>query len=509
MSPPMPSLTLVLGFDASDLDVRKRSGRNRSSGRSAERGHRVHELRGFLRRDAALERDPLDLVILQPLDELGHPEARLRHRRVGDDELLPDDARPRSRAASRAAASGRQAGLRRCGRSADGQTRRAVPRARPTRSGGAARRTAPLGRGYRSTRSESLVPNRLIRVIPHPALADIATQAPIARPESAASPIPNPRIASRQPRTATFHPSSSPARDGAYAARAPCRRGTQCVECGLRSDRPRVPRRRRSAAGASGMAPTTAADGARTSARRRHPRRRECRAPRRAVDRSSPWPAESMCRRKYAKTGTTRSSRIDISSAISVSRVRPLAVVTARSRIADASSLPFITSPCTASRCTSGSLSVSSGISSLSPSEPPNSRSRNAAVRRTSQFGRVHQLLHRLASLRAEAKQDVAQPPARPGVLFGRQHFGERGNHRPCPSRAPAAGTARTSRRRRCADARRRASSSSRGRIARARHGRAACVPGCTIALDRARCSASCHARLELADANEVVGVAR
>ena len=47
----------------------------------------------FLRRDAPLERDALDLVIACSfVIELLQPGADFRQRRVGDDELLADDA---------------------------------------------------------------------------------------------------------------------------------------------------------------------------------------------------------------------------------------------------------------------------------------------------------------------------------------------------------------------------------------------------------------------------------
>jgi hypothetical protein len=44
------------------------------------------------RRHAALDRDALDLVREQPLDQILHPDARLRQRCVRDDELAIDDA---------------------------------------------------------------------------------------------------------------------------------------------------------------------------------------------------------------------------------------------------------------------------------------------------------------------------------------------------------------------------------------------------------------------------------
>src|SRR5258708_1814381 len=71
---------------------------------------------------------------------------------------------------------------------------------------------------------------------------------------------------------------------------------------------------------------------------------------------------------------------------MSVSRGRPLVVVSAPRRICDAASVPLSTSAWIASRWTSGSGSVRSGWSSFNPSAPPNSRSRKAAVRRTSQL---------------------------------------------------------------------------------------------------------------------------
>ena len=57
-----------------------------------ELGDAEHQADDFFRRDAALERDPLDLVRQQPIDQLLHAAAGLRQRRVGDDELVVDDA---------------------------------------------------------------------------------------------------------------------------------------------------------------------------------------------------------------------------------------------------------------------------------------------------------------------------------------------------------------------------------------------------------------------------------
>jgi hypothetical protein len=81
----------IVRLDPADLDVRKIE-RRVGHLAFAEAGDGVHEVRRLLRRDPALERDALDLVVLQALDQLGHAEAGLGHRRVGDDELLAHDA---------------------------------------------------------------------------------------------------------------------------------------------------------------------------------------------------------------------------------------------------------------------------------------------------------------------------------------------------------------------------------------------------------------------------------
>ena len=110
-----------------------------------------------------------------------------------------------------------------------------------------------------------------------------------------------------------------------------------------------------------------------------------------------------------------------VSSLSSVSRERPEADVIACISSREASSLPFITSPCTASRCTSGSESLNSGIRSLRPFGA--AELAKEIRRRAADFPvrRVHQPLNRLAPLRPEPDEDVAQPAAGARVLFRRE----------------------------------------------------------------------------------------
>ena len=63
-----------------------------AAGPAAEARQVLHQRDELVLRDAALERDALDLVVLQLPDELGHRRADLVHRRVGDDEVAADDA---------------------------------------------------------------------------------------------------------------------------------------------------------------------------------------------------------------------------------------------------------------------------------------------------------------------------------------------------------------------------------------------------------------------------------
>ena len=95
-----------------------------------------------------------------------------------------------------------------------------------------------------------------------------------------------------------------------------------------------------------------------------------------------------------------------------------------------ASFVPFSINPCTASRCTSGSESASSGTSSLRPSAPPNSRSRKPAVRRISQLCALSSGRTASAPARPEPDQQIAEMLPRPRVLLGREHLGERHDHR-------------------------------------------------------------------------------
>ena len=53
---------------------------------------REHEADDFFGGDAPLERDALDLVHQQPVDQVLHAGAGLWQRRIGDDELVVDDA---------------------------------------------------------------------------------------------------------------------------------------------------------------------------------------------------------------------------------------------------------------------------------------------------------------------------------------------------------------------------------------------------------------------------------
>jgi len=61
-------------------------------GLAAEPGEALREREELLLRDAAFERDALDLVVLQLPNQLRHRRAELVHRRVGDDQVAADDA---------------------------------------------------------------------------------------------------------------------------------------------------------------------------------------------------------------------------------------------------------------------------------------------------------------------------------------------------------------------------------------------------------------------------------
>ena len=108
----------------------------------------------------------------------------------------------------------------------------------------------------------------------------------------------------------------------------------------------------------------------------------------------------------------------------------PLAVVSAFSRMTAASFVPFSISPCTASRCTSGSESDEERhqfLEALGAAELAQQEGRGAA-----DFPalRVEQRPDGLGAARAEADQEI--PQALPGarVLLGREHLGERRDDR-------------------------------------------------------------------------------
>ncbi len=62
------------------------------AGLGRELGDAEHQSDDFLRRDSAFERNPLDLVHEQPIDQILHPAAGFRQGRIGDDKLVVDDA---------------------------------------------------------------------------------------------------------------------------------------------------------------------------------------------------------------------------------------------------------------------------------------------------------------------------------------------------------------------------------------------------------------------------------
>ena len=350
----------------------------------------------FVRGDAALEGDPLDLLILEPLDQFAHrwrsPSASAcRRRRTGR-------RRCRRSATGAAWSSGFSAASRPSTLRADAagaRARTAGWRGRRRRTGAARRRRAPTF-GCRGSMRGSLIRG-----------------APVAA-----------RAAARVPRF------RSRRRGAAH------RRPAACRSC--RSEAAAAVRARRARSGAH-QSPRRSASLQRVD-RVGVPERAE-RFERRQVDAGvlRRDPGGGPGRRRTARR---RRSRMPASSATSVCAARPLTVPSALTRIAAASSLPFSTRPCTASRCTSGSLSVSSGISSSQPfrsaelAQQERRRSPHFPVRG------VHQLLDDVAPLRAEARRArhaaavASARPARPTAL-------RRAARSPaCRSRGTAARTA-------------------------------------------------------------------
>ena len=88
----MPSVRRSSAVIAADADVRELPGGLGDFGLPAECRQRQDERGNLLLRHTTLERDALDQMIFQPLDEFGHAQAGLGHRRVSDDELRADDA---------------------------------------------------------------------------------------------------------------------------------------------------------------------------------------------------------------------------------------------------------------------------------------------------------------------------------------------------------------------------------------------------------------------------------
>ena len=78
--------------DAAEPDVREAPRGLGAAGFGRELGDAEHQPDDFLRRDAAFERDALDLVHEQPIDQVLHPAAGFGQGGVGDDELVVDDA---------------------------------------------------------------------------------------------------------------------------------------------------------------------------------------------------------------------------------------------------------------------------------------------------------------------------------------------------------------------------------------------------------------------------------
>jgi hypothetical protein len=86
-----PVIAPLLRREPPDAYVGKRPGGRRRVPASQPRDGQ-HEAPRFVGDQTPLEDDPLDPVILQPLDEFAHPGARLRQRRIGDHEVAADDA---------------------------------------------------------------------------------------------------------------------------------------------------------------------------------------------------------------------------------------------------------------------------------------------------------------------------------------------------------------------------------------------------------------------------------
>ena len=144
-------------------------------------------------------------------------------------------------------------------------------------------------------------------------------------------------------------------------------------------------------------------------------------------------------RTRWQKSGAARSSRSEELGDERFAR-RPVDVVSARSRIVAASCAAVQDQPLhrlalhqrlRVGRAAALAPSVlrcrRTRAAGTPPSGGPPSWARSSAAAPTSR------------PPRAEADQDVAQAPARPGVLFGREHFGERRDGRRCRSRGRAA----------------------------------------------------------------------
>src|SRR5688572_4181474 len=298
-------------------------------------GHAGHETFDLVGLDAALDDDPLDPRLFQPAHQLAHGLGGARNWIVADHQVVADDADGhRRRVGEREQERLGERGHAACHQRVSGRVElRAAQGGRQAADdffgeGGA------VGSGHRAAPS---------------------------RPSARRAAARTPRLLLRSASSSASRVSGEPMRLSAVAAAlrsAVVRRGAH------QSPRSRAAR---SAAVESAWAPRLASASMIAS----------CSA--------ATTPRGEVLLSTAASDGTARVSRSTITSRTMSSRAASLAWH-ARSMTAKASGVPIWTMARTASRCTCGSASLRSGVSSLSASLPPKMRSRSTAVRRTAGF---------------------------------------------------------------------------------------------------------------------------